>query len=252
MGRKKSFVLSTLLYFSVLIGVSVFLTGCGASENESSQPKTSSSQSGLDSIIGDKSELEVKEVMDADEIKEVKWDYDTREEVEKFLTNQPEYEEEYQAMCELMESTLAEDTDCELYGEKEVYIFKKPVYYWSVKENRADGSYAMIFVFSTDFSKSGIFKLYFENGKKISSGFSDGNGEETIAILKEKPDCQYLFVSNGYLTYTLNDENVISGSIGHADIIVQGDYYHATNYEEIGMSYEELTNPDNLIKITFP
>lgn len=184
-------------------------------------------------------------VLNAEDIKETKWDYDVRETVEKILANQ--YKEEYDAMM----SIISISATGEIKEGKKYYISKTPFYCWDAKRNRVSGSTATILVLSAEFRVIGFCDLVFERGKYQTCSYVEADsGYELMKNLEEKPQCKYLAIMNGYKTNLLDDENIFLYPNDNPVVKIQDDYYHAIDYEEIGVSYEELVNMKNLIEVT--
>lgn len=189
-----------------------------------------------------------KAVLNAKEIKETKWDYDIRETVEKILANQNK--EEYDAMMSIISvSVVGENTEAPQNGKK-YYISKTPFYCWDAERNRVSGTTATVFVFSAEFRAIGFCDLVFERGKYQTCSYVKADSDDGLMEnLKEKPQCKHIAIMNGYIMNLLDDKNVFLYPNDNPVVKIQGDYYHAIDYEEIGVSYEELVNLKNLIEV---
>jgi hypothetical protein len=70
---------------------------------------------------------------------------------------------------------------------------------------------------------------------------------ENLKILRDSPDEQYIFLYN-YDEMLLDSSNILYEKT-RFNIEVKGDYYHALDYEMLGVSYNKLTDESNLVWI---
>lgn len=188
-----------------------------------------------------------QEILWAEEIKNSDKEYELLFPLDKLFSGEDKYEDLHYSMCSLMKSYM-EDEDFEFYGETGCYFSKVPFFRWDAyrKKWREDMG---AFAFSED--KKKVFSIYFirlQPEDDLHVGVSED--DRFFKLLKKNPGCKYIPIGNGHDTALLDEENRLT-MIGeqYEEFRVEGDYYHVLDGEKNGISYQELTNPDNLVWI---
>lgn len=68
--------------------------------------------------------------------------------------------------------------------------------------------------------------------------------------MAEAPDREHILLTNGYDEMLLDEDNRGYGSYGAAFNVV-GDYFHALDWENMAVSYQEITAEENMVWFSF-
>ena len=190
-----------------------------------------------------------QEILWAEEIKNLDKEYELLFPLDKLFSGENKYEDLHYIMCHLMK-TYMEDEDFKFYGETGCYFSKVPFFWWDAYQKKWREDMGMgTFAFSKD--KKKVFSVYFIRLQPKGDLHVDvAEDDRFFKLLKKNPGCKYIPIKNGYDTALLDEENRLT-MIGeqYEEFCVEGDYYHVLDGEKNGISYKELTNPDNLVWI---
>ena len=119
--------------------------------------------------------------------------------------------------------------------------------------DRACASAFRCYLFTDQMVPAGEILFYSANGTLGFNSPSFYRGNYTSYALQEMsaaPSAGYIFLTNGYDEMLLDADNQCYAQYG-GTFRVEGDYYHALDWEAMAVSYEDITNQDNLVWIPF-
>lgn len=85
------------------------------------------------------------------------------------------------------------------------------------------------------------------NGTKEITGMSFSQDGTLVEMLREHPDEKYIYLCGAGRARLLDKNNALY--MDDSEVQVKGDYYHALDYKEIGLSYKDITDKKNLVWI---
>lgn len=190
------------------------------------------------------SNIEPKLILDADELTNLTIDYNSKIPVEAIINNSAGYKKYYKEMIQSVELISKEDKNYPFYHSKGYYMSKVPIYHFDAKENTIS-SEVQVILFSKDLEKQAGLILFLNNHNKIiiNGMFPISN----IEVLKKSPNERYIFLYNRNELILDSNNKLMNG--GRFPIEVKGDYYHALDYDTLGVSYTILTDASNLVWI---
>ena len=153
---------------------------------------------------------------------------------------------------------LAKDTadDYVLYGAENCYVSTVDVMLFNIKENAVVNMlYAYIFTEDGEpvghISFSGALPGMDYN---IVLRHRDLNYNDILNFLSANPENQYIILTDGASIYYLDEENMLFSFSGSANVkpetvVIEGDYYHALDYERLAVSYNEIADKNNLVRV---
>lgn len=239
--------------FSVLIIALIVIMFCAAKfilipekNTNNSAAEESSENEASENVLTSKMgpSVEPKLILDAEEIANLTIDYIGKFSVEAIINNEPGYEKYYEDMIQSIEMVSKEMENFPFYLEEGYYISKTPVYHFDAQENTIS-SEVQVLLFSKNLEKQAKLIFFLDNNNEISTNinFSFAN----IKVLRNLPDEKYIFLYNTN-ELILDSSNKLYNRTRFT-IEVKGDYYHTLDYETLGISYTELTDPSNLVWI---
>ena len=198
-----------------------------------------------------------KPVIAANEVLHLKADaYVSAIPAESIMSNESGHEKYLASLLSSLKQISNMSDVFPFYGEDGVYLSKVPIYYFDVIHNKV-GNIVYFAVFTKDFSKAASVNFYlepdFEGEGKRREICSDIQAIwEHEKLLIEKPDKLYIALLNAGITFLIDaDNNIHNKSLGAADLKIEGDYYHALDYDRLAVSYAKIADRDNLIWIDF-
>lgn len=238
----------TIPIITVLILIlSTIATSCSRETNITTVTEEPPS---LLSIIGGG---EPKQVLDADEIAGLKIDYMDNIPVEVILNNEPGYEKYYNQMMEQIIALSREFEQFELYGEEGCYLSTVLLRYFDATRNTL-GNVTYALLFSEDFEKRAAVAFYLYNDEITISIENSYLSPKVAEIMQKDPDERFIFLHNGtdFDSLIASDNSLYLWSQVEKDkVTVEGDYFHALDYERLAVAYSKLTDTENLIRIDF-
>lgn len=109
------------------------------------------------------------------------------------------------------------------------------------------------YLFSEDMEPVGRMLFFEKNGKLQYNNpeiFSIRSEEYNTKVMRETPDRRFLLVTNNYDDLLL-DENNTGHEMWNAVYTITGDFFHTLDWEEVSVSYNELTSEENLFWLDF-
>ncbi|MCD7825573.1 MAG: hypothetical protein LUH14_06410 [Clostridiaceae bacterium] len=235
-----------------LIGLGVllliFLTGtaCGAGQTDTASSVTGEAEEtdDLNETIG--GSLHAATELNADEVTAVTMDSSYSSQIEKILKGSDDYAKQHNEFIQQV-NELCDGEEFELYGEASLYASIVPVFAWDCIENEIVVQSPKIVIFSEDLQKTGICELYKESAAYSVSSVRDMD-DSVKKALTENPEQEFIFINNGEDSFLLDDKNETAAA-GGSEINITGEYYQALQNAGIQISYEKLTNEENLVRI---
>lgn len=178
---------------------------------------------------------EAKKILNAEDVQDLQVDLESMIAVD------------YDALLSCLQ-TLQEE-GLPLYGEEGCFVSKKPIRFFSVNRNALSNEEWLI-VFSKDFEKVLQIKLFEQNNEVTMQAVFEFDAVMLEAFISQ-PDEKYLMLFDGGYALSLASDNVFHSGYRDNGFTVEGDYYHALPYEEIGVSYSELICEENLVWVEF-
>ena len=154
----------------------------------------------------------------------------------------------------LMNHLFADNNDSALYGADFCYVSKLPVRRFDV-EKHTETPALMYFVFTDEMFPAGEVFLSENNGSFQCSGsyFSTSmySGFILPCFLKNNPDSTYILLKDSQSTVLLDEHNKIVFGTDKDNFSVSGDVFGKLQKNGFGISYAELTLPENCIRYNF-
>lgn len=185
--------------------------------------------------------------LSADKVIEANADFGIRIPVDKILKSGIGYKKYYEDMISGLNRAIGEvalvPEDSAFREGGGYYIADRSVRIYDVIDNEVINE-EWLFVFSKDYSEVFQFQLS-KSGREIVVRLCLGViCDELLELMKENPDVKYIVLLNGtHNTLAITPENTIH--LWDEEVMVEGDYYHALDYEKMAISYNEIM--DNLI-----
>lgn len=233
MGIKKIILTSVMLL--------IFMGGILFAFRFVRQKEEPQQQSNLTALMGTYPETKV--ILSEEEIRNAQINYESIFSIED--------KEEIPEVILAFLNSLEWGEDTPFYGEDGCYISKKPLRFFSVDTCEMSTEERLI-AFSKDFGEAVEIYLYYnEYSDEMNVQLTYSVNTAIMDAFNEAPDEKYIFLYNGRFTQILDSHNVLhSGSIDY-DITVDGDYYHALDYEKIAVSYQDILSEENLVWVEF-
>lgn len=231
-----------------VMGITVMLSGCGSVFFADSDTK-----SGKDTMIQEPYVLPTtKDCLEAKEMEGIAIHYERKNPTEDIICNKKGYAEQYREFRSLIDSSITDMEHTEetfsLVGEKEYYISQIPIRYWDALNNEINLTTETVLLFSKNLEKIGQFDFTYENEKVAGSGIRSADAL-FVKGLQENKELSYIPVFNGNKQYLLGEDNELTGGAGRK-VKVNGDYFGVFDAEKIAVSWEQLTDKQNMELVT--
>lgn len=232
----------------LLVSCLIMMTGCtktGAASgtNKATEP---GEQDSLNLVLGGEKnpylQLNEKDIQAAD------IDYSRIIPVDKIFNRDNGYKDIYDTMVSDISDLCKNIKEFSLYGESGFYVSTVPIRYFDAYDiNMQENMISELCIFSKDFSKGAMYTLFYVDGEiTVTCNFTLNSNVKSV--LKDKPDEEFIFLSNGGEVLIIDSDNeIIAG--GNNMYEITGDYYHALEYELLAVSYNEITDEENLVWI---
>lgn len=233
--KKLKKIILTLALLLVLMGGILFAFRFVRQKEEPQQP------SNLTALMG--TYPETKEVLSEEEIRNAQINYESIFSIED--------KEDIPEVILVFLNSLEWGEDTPFYRENGCYISKKPLRFFSADTCEMCTEERLL-AFSKDFGEAiEIYLYYNEHSDEMNVQLTYSVDAAIMDAFTEAPDEKYIFLYNGRFVQILDSHNILhSGSIDN-DITVEGDYYHALDYEKIAVSYQDIISEENLIWVNF-
>lgn len=197
------------------------------------------------------SEPEVKEVLDAEEIAGLSVDYKEGVKASDIVEGINGTKEIQKELFLFIRNTLQEEDptgaqfDNYFGNESGCYLSKVSLRSWDVAEYKMSDFGSDFAIFSRDLKKTAVVTVMLD-GKEIT-GMSFSQDGTLVEMLREHPDEKYIYLCGAGRARLLDKNNALY--MDDSEVQVKGDYYHALDYKEIGLSYKDITDKKNLVWI---
>lgn len=109
-----------------------------------------------------------------------------------------------------------------------------------------------LLAFSEDFGETVEIYLYYNaHSDEMNVQLTYSVNTAIMDAFTEAPEEKYIFLYNGRLVQILDSHNVLHAGSIDCDITVEGDCYHALDYEKIAVSYQDIISEENLVWVEF-
>ncbi len=252
--------IKTALVFTASLLLAVLaLSACGsAEESDASDAETESDASVTDEGSDLFATMGGRDIAETNLTGEQLEGQDPSEEVQRFLTDiagiirgEEGYEDLHNQFVEFLSDMVEneEDNDWVITGESRVYASVVPMLGWSVEDNEVYG--ATIIVFTEDLQEMFAFYLAYD-GSYSWAQMGDFSESKFEGLLMENPKSEYLLISDGDVGFWLGEGNeIIEQGLSTDGISISDDYYETLCGFGIGISYEKLTDEQNLVAFDF-
>lgn len=187
----------------------------------------------------------------AEDITAADIDYsDDMEDIGRILAGSTDTDEEKQIYdrIRVLINTLAGG---KFAGDDGCYVSTVTIRRFEAGNNKVNSS-RYIIIFNEDMSDNVCISLGYVGGLGGGELILTGKDEyELMEYYEENPQEKLICCIAGTALCVLDSSNEIYPSWVGSGYPVEGDYYNALDYELLGVSYEELTNPDNLVWYDF-
>lgn len=149
-----------------------------------------------------------------------------------------------------IDDMIREDANLPLHGCEGYYISTIPVICYNAQSNQyaVNGNYLVFEDITNPDNNAGLQAVLSTDGSYQTSGFISGLIPKYLTeIVIANPDQEYIFLYNGTDMCMIDEDNTIYTSPYSDEIQVVGDYYHALDYENIAVSYRNLTDSAHLL-----
>ena len=194
---------------------------------------------------------EGKEILSAEEIEGLEPVYNIDISMEAIINGTDGYEKEHETLWGFIDS-IQEHSGLPYYGsgfqygERGCYISLTPIYFWNALSNEIANEVCFA-VFNEDFSAAQVIQ-FFKEENTLTMQLSSSFGDSMLEAFRAAPDEKYicLFNPGGGL---LDAQNFLHAT--RDKVTVEGDYYHALDYEKLGVSYNDFASLEKLVWIDF-
>jgi len=188
-------------------------------------------------------------ILDAKELLELSIDYTSKIPIHAIINKEPGYEEYYNLLILSATQWLNHDPPHPFQGDAGFYISMTPVYWFDIYEYKMHDIVNVVLLSENlENAAEAIFFLV-DNSLNWNGGFTF----YPLRLMMQNPDERYIFLFNNIGTFLLDSNNKTHQwtAWGYYTLEVRGDFYNALNHDLLGVSYNDLINPDNLIWIEF-
>lgn len=194
---------------------------------------------------------EGKEILSAEEIEGLEPIYNIDISMEAIINGTDGYEKEHETLWGFIDSI---QENCGLpyygsgfqYGERGCYISLTPIYFWDALSNEIANE-VCVAVFNEDFSAAQVIQ-FFKEENTLTMQLSSSFGDSMLEAFRAAPDEKFICLFNPDACL-LDAQNSLYAT--RDKVTVEGDYYHALDYEKLGVSYNDFASPERLIWIDF-
>lgn len=217
------------------------------SNNTKSNPETSGSLETVAMLGGTSDNTEGRLLLDVGDITEILVDYTIRIPINEIINNEPGFEEYYYLLIQTGTQWLDGNPTHPFQGDSGFFISTHPIYMLDIytykmhdlisvvllSENLENSAEAVFYIFNDEVHWNGRFEFY------------------PLRLMMQNPNERYIFLFNNLGTLILDSNNKIHqwARQQHGAVEVRGDYYNVLNHTLLGVSYNDLINPEKLIWI---
>lgn len=109
------------------------------------------------------------------------------------------------------------------------------------------------YLFDRDMEPVGEILFYSQDGTLLHNSpvlYRANYAPYYLRVMAEVPDREHILLTNGYEEMLLDEDNQGHGNYGAAFVVV-GDYFHALDWENMAVSYQEITAEENMVWLPF-
>lgn len=245
MKNKRSKLIISFLCSVILITLVIFFFNGKSRSNKENENSNNAKESMLDVLIG--KSPEPKLILDAAEISASKIDYEYTLPIKPILDSEEGYEGYYESMVQLVKNLCESAENYPFYQEEGFYVSTVPIYYFDAYNNTLSIE-THVLLFSKDMSKTTVL-IFFTHNNELQVQVLYPFDSYMEKLFQKEPDEKYIFLFNANDNLIIGSDNELYTGISPHEFEVVGDYYHALDYEKLGVSYAELTDADNLVWI---
>lgn len=185
-----------------------------------------------------------KEVLSAEEIAGLETAYNIDISMEAIINGTDGYEEVHDRLWNSIDNSHEEGGF--MYGERGFYISLTPILFWSATANEIFND-VWFAVFTEDLSEMRGLRFSPEEDS-LTMMWDPPFSDSMLRQFTSAPDEKYICILNPG-AFMLGSDNSLYPA--HNQTKVEGDYYHALDYEKLGISYNDFTAKDQLFWIGF-
>lgn len=158
-------------------------------------------------------------------------------------------------LSELRESfsiMLAASSEYKLNGAEGCYLSLRELTAFHIGEQECATAFCC-YLFDRDMEPVGEILFYSQDGTLMHNSpvlYRANYEPYYLRVMAEAPDREHILLTNGYDEMLLDEDNRGYGSYGAAFTVV-GDYFHALDWENMAVSYQEITAEDNMVWFSF-
>lgn len=159
----------------------------------------------------------------------------------RYQLTEPQYLAE---VGEQIKRALYLTEDSVLKGEEGCYISVVEQPCFRIHDPSSPTSF-LCYLFTEDMEPAGELLFYqWGNGLEHNSPVLYGSNTDKwkLGLMAEEPQKEYILLTNGYREMLLDENNRVYSSNGDP-FDVEGDYFHALDWQTIAVSYDEITYP---------
>ena len=247
MGNEhKSHIKVSVIYAVICLSVLCFMVLCAWNGAKEEPSGSVTDKEALDAVIGDFREVRPMDASDPDIVTPA--DMSDVRAIEKMLFDENS-ERKQREIVETIMRFMGEDRYQSPEWSKGCYLSTAVIPYYDVQENGVAKEYHVVML-SEDLQEKLILQIVKRGIKcEISTVLPmDGYMEEPF---EEYPEEKYLFLYNVKGLALSPDNQVYVNALNPKEYQVTGDYYHALDYENLAVSYVDITDPEHLVWVDF-
>ncbi|MDE7223777.1 MAG: hypothetical protein K2O34_08375 [Acetatifactor sp.] len=234
----------SVIYTVICIGVLCFMVLCAWRGAKEESPGSITDKAVLDAVIGDFREVRPMDASDPDIVTSADMKYVSA--IGKMLFDEKSKRKQ-EEMAERIMLSMGEERCQSPEWSEGCYLSTVVIPYYDVQENEVAREYHIVML-SKDLQEKMILQMVKRGFRcEISTVMSmDSYMEEP---LEEHPEEKFLFLFNVKGLALSSDNQVYACNPKEYQVI--GDYYHALDYENLAVSYEDITDPEHLVWVDF-
>lgn len=235
---------ASVIYIIICIGALCLMVLCAWNGTKEESPGSVTDKEILNTVIGDFREVRPMDASDPDIVTLV--DMKDVRAVEKMLFDEKSTRKQRDMVKAIM-LYMGEDRCQSPEWSRGCYLSTTVIPYYDVQENGIAREYHVVML-SEDLQEKLILQIVKRGLKcEISTVLSmDGYMEDAF---KGYPEEKLLFLYN-IKGLALSPDNQVY-ALNPKEYQVTGDYYHALDYENLAVSYTDITDPEHLVWVDF-
>ncbi len=243
---KKHHINVSIIYTIICIGVLCFMVVCTRDGAKEEFPGSMTDKEALNAVFGDFRDVKAMDASDPDIVTPV--DMTVVRAIEKMLFDEKSSQKQRETVETIM-LFMGEERYQSPEWSKGCYLSTTVIPYYNVQENGIAREYHVVML-SEDLQEKLILQIIKRGLKcEISTVLSmDGYMAEPF---EEYPEEKFIFLFNVKGLALSPDNQVYVYALNPKEYQVTGDYYHALDYENLAVSYEDIIDPEHLVWVNF-